>query len=425
MSGTNAADTPIESFGEGRAREGNPFSQKGFPSRILSSLHLLLLNYEYPPIGGGAGNATANMARELASLGHRVRVVTAAFAGQAKREVVDGYELWRVAAVRRHADHCSPLEMLTFLASAGLALPVMQRQFKADACICFFGIPCGPAAWLLKVLCGVPYVVSLRGGDVPGFQPYDLAGYHRVTSPLIRFLWRHAAQVVANSRGLAGLARQSAGETPILMIPNGVDTERFRPAGESGAAGAVGESGAAGPVRLVFVGRVVRQKGLDVLLDALSRLPAELDYRLTIVGDGPLRPELAERAAGLGLADRVAFAGWAAREAMPGLLGGADLFVFPSRDEGMPNAVLEAMASGLPVVATRISGNEELVGDGETGFLVPPDDAPALAHALARLLADPGLCRRMGAAGRERVVREYSWQSVAERYAALCAGTGA
>jgi len=400
---------PMESFGEGRAREGSTFSQKGFPSRIL---RLLLLNYEYPPIGGGAGNATANMARELAGLGHRVRVVTAAFGGQPRRQVVDGYELVRLPAVRRHADHCSPLEMLTFLASAGVALPAMQRDFRADACIAFFGIPCGPAAWLLKLLCGVPYIVSLRGGDVPGFQPYDLAGYHRVTGPLIRFLWRGAAHVVANSQGLAALARQSAGQTPIRMIPNGVDTARFTPA-ESREEG--------GPVRLVFVGRVVHQKGLDVLLSALAKLPSEADYALTIVGDGPLRGALTEQAASLGVLPRLRFAGWAGREEMPELLRRADLFVFPSRDEGMPNAVLEAMAAGLPVVATRISGNEEVVADGETGLLVPPDDPDALAGALAGLLADAALRRQLGAAGRARVCREYSWQSVAERYAALCA----
>lgn len=400
---------PMESFGEGRAREGNPFFQKGFPSRILN---LLLLNYEYPPIGGGAGNATANMARELAGLGHRVRVVTAAFGGLPRRQVVDGYELVRLPAVRRHADHCAPLEMLTFLASAGVALPAMQRKFRADACIAFFGIPCGPAAWLLKQLCGVPYIVSLRGGDVPGFQPYDLAGYHKVTGPVIRFLWRGAAHVVANSQGLAALARQSAGQTPIRMIPNGVDTARFTPAEHR-------EEG--GPVHLVFVGRVVHQKGLDVLLAALSKLPAEAEYALTIVGDGPLRGALTEQAAALGVLPRMRFAGWAGREEMPELLRRADLFVFPSRDEGMPNAVLEAMAAGLPVVATRISGNEEVVVDGETGLLVPPDDPDALAGALAGLLTDAARRRRLGAAGRERVCREYSWRSVAERYAALCA----
>jgi glycosyltransferase involved in cell wall biosynthesis len=398
----------MESFGEGRAREGNPFFQKGFPSRIF---HLLLLNYEYPPIGGGAGNATANMARELAGLGHRVRVVTAAFGGLPRRQVVDGYELVRLPVVRRHADHCSPLEMLTFLVSAGVALPLLQRDFQANACIAFFGIPCGPAAWFLKQLCGVPYIVSLRGGDVPGFLPYNLAGYHKVTGPLIRFLWRGAAHVVANSQGLAALARQSAGQMPIRMIPNGVDTARFTPAEHREHRG---------PVQLVFVGRVVHQKGLDVLLSALSRLPAEADYELTIVGDGPLRDTLTKQAASLGVLARLRFAGWAGREEMPDLLRRADLFVFPSRDEGMPNAVLEAMAAGLPVVATRISGNEEVVADGETGLLVPPDDPDALAGALAGFLADAALRRRMGAAGRERVCREYSWRSVAERYAALC-----
>nr|WP_246197972.1 glycosyltransferase family 4 protein [Solidesulfovibrio aerotolerans] len=383
-----------------------------------------MLNYEYPPLGGGAGNATANMARELALLGHRVRVVTAAFAGQPRRDVVDGYELWRIPAVRRQADHCSPLEMLTFLASALVALPFMQGRFRADACICFFGIPCGPAAWLLKVLCGVPYIVSLRGGDVPGFQPYDLAGYHRATGPLIRFLWRGAAHVVANSQGLAALARTSAGATPIAMIPNGVDTARFAPAPGPVGAPQDGPAAGSGPMQLLFVGRVVQQKGLDVLLNALALLPPGLDYRLTLVGDGPLRPALVEQAARLGLAGRVRFAGWASREDMPAVLRAADVFVFPSRDEGMPNAVLEAMASGLPVAATRISGNEELVLDGQTGFLVPPNDANALAVVLARLLGDRALGRRLGAAGRERVVGEYSWHSVAQRYAALCGGEG-
>ena len=400
--------SPLKVFGRGERERGNPFSQKGGPSR--TSLHLLLLNYEYPPLGGGAGNATANMARELVGLGHVVRVVTAAYGDLARRKVVDGYELWRLAAIRRHADHCSPLEMLSFTASAALALPGMAREFRPDGCVAFFGIPCGPAAWVLKALRGVPYVVSLRGGDVPGFQPYDLALYHRLTGPVIRFLWKRAAHVVANSRGLAELAQTSAGAVPIRMIPNGVDAQRFCPAEELSREG---------PVRLVFVGRLVHQKGVDVLLDALARLPGCACYEATIVGDGPLKPDLVARAARLGLEGRVRFAGWASRAEMPDVLRRADAFVFPSRDEGMPNAVLEAMASGLAVAATRIAGNKELVVDGETGFLVPPDDAGALADALAKLVADRTLCARLGRAGREKAVREYSWRVVAEAYAAL------
>ncbi|EFL52525.1 glycosyl transferase group 1 [Solidesulfovibrio fructosivorans JJ]] len=381
----------------------------------FSPLRLLLLNYEYPPLGGGAGNATANMARELAALGHVVRVVTAAYGDLPKREVVDGYEVWRLPALRRHADHCSPLEMLSFTASAMLALPAMAREFRPDACVAFFGIPCGPAAWALRVLRGVPYIVSLRGGDVPGFQPYDLAAYHKLTGPFIRFLWKRAAHVVANSRGLADLARKSAGQIPIRMIPNGVDAARFCP-----DAAATRE----GPVRLLFVGRLVRQKGLDVLLDALARLPESACFEATIVGDGPLRGELADRTARLGLKDRVRFAGWVSRADMPDELRRADAFVFPSRDEGMPNAVLEAMASGLAVAATRIAGNEELVLDGETGFLVPPDDAASLAGVLVKLVADRTLCSRLGRAGRERAEREYSWRVVAGAYADLCRSVG-
>jgi glycosyltransferase involved in cell wall biosynthesis len=396
---------PLESFGEERARERNPFSPKGSLPRIL------LLNYEYPPLGGGAGNATANLARELAGLGHEIRVITAAFGDLPRRERVDGFEVRRIPAVRRHADHCSPLEMLSFLASAMVALPVLARSWRPDACIAFFGIPCGPAAWLLKVLCGVPYVVSLRGGDVPGFQPYDLAAYHRLTAPLIRFLWNQAAHVVANSRGLAALAAKSAGATPIALIPNGVDAARFTPTEEASREG---------PVRFVFVGRLVRQKGLDVLLEALSRLPRQACFEVAIIGDGPLKAELTAMAARLSLVEVVRFLGWVSRADMPEVLRRADAFVFPSRDEGMPNAVLEAMASGLAVAATAIAGNEELVEDGRTGFLVPPEDVAALAEVLTRLAGDRNLCWRLGRAGREKVVRDYSWRAVAEAYAALC-----
>lgn len=376
---------------------------------------ILLLNYEYPPLGGGAGNATANLARELADLGQDVRVVTAAFDGLPRDMIVDGYRLRRIPALRRHADHCSPLEMLAFAASAAVFLPIMARSWRPDTCIAFFGIPCGPPAWWLRTLCGVPYIISLRGGDVPGFQPYDLAAYHRLTAPVIHLLWRGASHVVANSHGLAALARRSAGAVPIAVIPNGVDTDRFTPAADRPPSDTV---------RLCFVGRLVRQKGLDTLLAALAKLPATAPWRLTLVGDGPARPELSTQADHLGLAERVHFAGWTIRDALPRLLVAHDLFVFPSRDEGMPNAVLEAMAAGLPVIATAIAGNEELVLPDRTGLLVPPDDPDALADALDRCLGDAALRRAFGHAGRERAVREYAWGRVAEVYLRLCTGEG-
>lgn len=155
------------------------------------------------------------------------------------------------------------------------------------------------------------------------------------------------------------------------------------------------------------VARLVWFKGLDTLVDAL---PAVLrvcpDVQVAVAGDGPLRAELAARAAALGVADRLHLLG--ERNDVPQLLRGFDLFVLPSVSEGMPLTILEAMGAGLPVVATAVGGVPELMVAGETGLLVPPGDAVALAPALQRLLCDAPLRRRMGDNGRRRLLSDFS-----------------
>ena len=378
----------------------------------METMRLLLVNYEYPPVGGGAGNATANLARELASLGVEVIVLTSAFRGLPGQEQTDGFTVQRVPVARRYIDRCKPFEMLTFLSSASIAALKLARRWRPDVTITFFGIPSGPVGLVLRLAYGIPYIVSLRGGDVPGFQPYDLALYHRLVSPIIRFLWRRASGVVANSRGLQALAQRSASEVSVQVIPNGVDVERFHPAPHARKNG---------PIRLLFVGRLVYQKGLDLLLQALALMPSGSDVILEVVGDGDARPDLEAMVGAMGISERISFAGWCPRSEMPLRYQATDIFVLPSRDEGMPNVVLEAMACGLPVIVTRIAGNEELVQEGETGLLVPCEDPVALAQALARLAADGESRRRMGRAGRALVEQYYTWRRAAEAYLALIA----
>jgi glycosyltransferase involved in cell wall biosynthesis len=377
-------------------------------------MRILLINYEYPPLGGGAGQATASLAREFAAAGHQTLVLTSRFRGQPDVEDVDGFRIRRVPVIRRRKDRCTPPEMLTFLASASWTALREIRSWKPDASIAFFGIPSGPVGWLLKVVAGVPYIVSLRGGDVPGFQPYDLALFHKLLGPAIRFLWKKSAAIVANSGGLQALGQRFAPDLPISVIPNGVDANRFHPARDDAARRR--------PVRLLFVGRVVFQKGLDVLLRALAALPPTLDYELEIIGDGDARPALTIQIAESGLTPRVTFVGWCDRAHIAERYRAADLFVFPSRDEGMPNGVLEAMASGLPIIATAIAGSEELVRDGENGLLVPAEDHAALATALTRLISDAPARHRMGRASRAIIEREYTWTRVAACYLELLRG---
>jgi glycogen synthase len=370
-------------------------------------LRILVLNYEFPPLGGGAGNATACLARAWAAGGHDVEVLTGGFRGLPRVERRDGFTVRRIRSPRARQGQCSVGEMGAFM---GLScLPALWRgmNFRPEITVAFFSIPSAPAAWLLRAMRGTPYIVSLRGGDVPGFDDRNMAAMHRVTGPITSLLWRHAAAVVANSAGLRATAQRFAPDLPILEIPNGVDTALFTPR-DGGSANAVPQ--------LLFVGRLARQKGVDVLLDALANLRHQ-PWRLTIAGDGPERASLAGQATRLGIADRVNFRGWVQREELPDLYRSSDVFVFPSHDEGMPNVVLEAMASGLPIVATRVPGNDELVRDN--GTLVPPGDLRAFAEALAPLLTGESQRRAWGARSRALALAHYSWAAPAAAYERL------
>jgi glycosyltransferase involved in cell wall biosynthesis len=161
---------------------------------------------------------------------------------------------------------------------------------------------------------------------------------------------------------------------------------------------------------VLTLARLDPQKGLPYLLEAAKSLPGAT---FAIAGDGRDRAALEEQARSLGLGGRVRFLGY--RDDIPDLLAACDLFVLPSLFEGLPISVLEAMAAGKPVVATRIGGTDEAVENGVTGFLVPPRDPAALADAVKRMLADPAAGRRMGEAGRARALAEFSAQAMVSK----------
>jgi glycosyltransferase involved in cell wall biosynthesis len=375
-------------------------------------VRLLLVNYELPPVGAGAGNATAQIARHLAAAGDDVRVLTSAFDGLPRREVRDGYGIWRVPALRRRVERCSPAEMATFVLGGLPAAIGLARGWRPDAACAFFGLPSGPLALALYGIFGIPYVVSLRGGDVPGFLSQDLAGFHRLTRSTILAIWRHSRGLIANSAGLARLARQAWPRAPVYVVPNGVDTDCFGPP--------IDRVRPAKPLRVLCVGRLVRQKAFASVLEAvtMSRAPSVV----RIVGDGPLRAPLMAQAASLG--KRVEFSGWVDRSGLPAHYRWADVLCLPSYEEGMPNVVLEAMAAGLPTIASDVYGMRELVEPGATGFLVPPAAPVSIARALEHLAAEPDLVRQMGQRARARAA-SHAWSAVAAEYRRLLVAAAA
>ncbi len=211
----------------------------------------------------------------------------------------------------------------------------------------------------------------------------------------------HVAVGVAVAREVEELLRLRSGV--VRTIYNAVPDEplaRSRP-GRDGAT-------------VVAVGRLEHQKGFDVLLDALARVPT---VRLLLVGDGGQRRALEERARRLGLADRVRLTGWV--ENPRTLIADADVFALPSRFEGFPLSVVEAMLAGLPVVAADVGSVREAVIPDQTGLLIDPDDADALAAALERLLGDERERRRFGEAGRELALERFTTDRMAKAYAEL------
>jgi glycosyltransferase involved in cell wall biosynthesis len=241
------------------------------------------------------------------------------------------------------------------------------------------------AAWLA----GVPVrILTVHGWS---FAAYDgLAGrsflwIERLMRPLTT-----AVVCVAEATREQGLAARTCDARRTVVIPNAVDVRSFRPA-----------SGQGGTAQIVSVGRFAYPKDFTTLLEALALVRAPC--HAVLAGDGPALPAVAAAVRREGLSQRVELLG--ARADVPDLLAGADVFVLSSRSEGFPVSVLEAMAAGLPVVATDVGGVGEAVEDGETGILVPAADPEALARSLERLVLDADLRRRLGAAGRARTLR--------------------
>jgi glycosyltransferase involved in cell wall biosynthesis len=277
----------------------------------------------------------------------------------------------------------------------------LHAEAPFDLVDAHFAHPDSAAAVRIAERLRLPCVVSLRGSDIHR----DLG--RPALRPLILDTLARAAAVIAVAEPLAEEIRAAgvpAGK--IHVIDNGVDQDLFRPVDRADARRRLGLPPE--PPHLVAVGKLVPVKGFDLLLDAFSRIGGEA--RLCIVGDGPLRAELGEQASRLGVAGRVRFAGAVPHAALPDWYGAADGFVLSSRNEGCPNVLLEALASGCPAAAAAVGQVPLILREGENGTLSAPSDAAALAEALRRLLGT-----RFDRDRVRRSVNDRTWPGVARR----------
>ncbi len=375
---------------------------------------LLVVSHGFPPYYGGAEHAAGHLAAAAVSSGRwEVDVLTSDIGGRLPaRERWRGVNVVRVPARKKKWANHNVVELHSFLRSASRNMEIR----RPDWILAHFTLPGGEVARRWAGRFGIPYAVVLHGADVPDSQKGRFGAVYPLIKPLVRRVWRQAARVLAVSGALRDLALRTWPQGRIDIVPNGVDTERFQPPAEGRPARADGT------VRLVAVARLVEVKGLHVLIDALSRLPAAWreTVRLELCGSGPFEGELRRRIRAAGLDAQVDFAGLVTYDDIPAKLLGADLFVLPSLQEGLPLSLLEAMASGLPVVAAAVGGMPDVVRAGANGLLAPAGDAAALAEALADLAGNVDRRSQLGAAAR-RDSLQWSWNAVWERYETLLA----
>jgi len=375
---------------------------------------LLMLNYEFPPIGGGAGNAHVNLLKQYAgSSGLKADVLTSApKPGFSVEEFSENITIYKIGLHKKDLHFWRKQEVVEWLMKARSHYHKMLRENDYDLVHAFFGFPTG---WLCyKSADKLPYIISLRGSDVPGYN-IRLGLDYKLLAGLFRRIWSSASAVVANSAGLQKLALQFMPDLDIKVIPNGIDTGKFYPSEKhkpalSGVAKAKTEK----PLQALTVCRLITRKRLDLLIKAVSfARKSGFDIQLSIAGEGNLMEKLQGLARTLKVDDIVNFMGRVPPERMPQVYRDNDIFVMSSAHEGMSNAMLEAMASGLPIITTRCEGVEELVGDN--GTVVEKAEASEIVAAIKKLAGDKETYKRMSIAARKRS-EQFSWKSVAERY---------
>ena len=360
---------------------------------------LMIISFFYPHLGGAEQQAL-QLAEQLIRRGVQVCVLTRKFKGLPSHEVVRGVPVYRAIRTLPWGKWFA----LTYMFSVFWFLLKKRHTYDIIHCHLLQGFH-SPAAILMKALFKKKVIIKVGATGL-------LSDFIMIKKVLLgdwllrRILGADRVITVCSPSSAEALA---VGFSPMQVthIPNGVDTGFFKPA----------------PVTenrqtITFAGRLDYMKGVHILLEGFKQLRDEMkNVQLTIIGDGPDREKLQNCAREKGISDAVNFCG-EAEEIVPYLQQSA-VFVLPSFSEGLSNVLLEAMACGLPVVATRVGGTIDLVQDGFNGILIEPDNAGQLYQAMKKILQDKDLAKALGVQARKTAAEKFSLKSVTEQYVSL------
>jgi glycosyltransferase involved in cell wall biosynthesis len=370
---------------------------------------LLMLNYEFPPLGGGGGRVSHSLAKGFREKGYHVDVITSGFGGLPKLETYHGMNIYRVPILgRKEKQTATFLSMFSFIFTGFMCGQKLCVRNEYRFINTHFVIPTGPLGFLLSKMFRLKNILSVHGGDI--YDPSKKSSPHNsfYLRWVVRFLLNQSDKIVAQSSNTKqNTVRYYQPKRQIDIVPLSYEPYQFNLLSRTGL-GLKKEK-----IYLISVGRFVKRKGFDYLIKSLQFL--DKDIELLIIGDGTEKPNLCQLAQQLGLIDRVHLLGEVSEELKFQYLFNSDIYVLSSLHEGFGIVLQEAMQVGLPIVSTNHGGQVDLIEQDVNGLLVNPCDAESLARAIREVLADADLAHRMSY-NNKNALKKYNIKNITQRY---------
>jgi glycosyltransferase involved in cell wall biosynthesis len=374
-------------------------------------MKILVLNYEYPPLGGGAGVITQHISEGLARLGHKITVITTWFENLPEKEEQDNLKIIRLKSKRKFTYRSNVLEMLSWVKFSKRFLVNFLIENSFDLCFANFAIPGGIVALYLKNKYNIPYAIISHGHDIPWFCKKEMFWYHLVLFPIIKNICKKSelnfvqtGEMKTNIDRFLGKKQASKN----IIIANGCDTQQFFP--ETTRQSSL--------FKIIFSGRLVKQKDPFTFLNAVKLLSKKnIQYTATVFGDGPLRKSMEKFVKGNQLMEVVRFAGWVSKQKLAEEYRSADVFVQTSIHEAMSIAIMEALSSGTYVFCTSVGINSDLIYDGVSGEIIPVTNPIILAEKLTAFYYEKFLKGYIVDSNTtKKFLIKYDWATIVQQY---------
>ena len=360
-----------------------------------------MLNYEFPPLGGGASPVSYEIARRYVKLGHRIDVITMGFKNLPKFEVKDGINVYRIKCWRKKIEICTTPEMFTYIISAKHFLKKHIRKNRYDINHTHFIIPTGIVSLWVKKRFRLNYIITSHGSDVLEYNKRFDKIY-----PFVSRIWRKVVKnancIVTPTKFLQEeIRKQIKDYNNFKVIHHGIDLDEIEPHKKE--------------KYILICSRLFINKGIQDFLEAIKDLNL-MEWTIKIAGEGPYKRELISLKNKYNLKDKVDFLGWIDNKSRyyKELFNHASIFICPSWFESMGITLMESMVAGCAIIATNTTGCPEVVGDA--ALLVRPKNPRDIHWALQRLIGNYKLRNKLGLKARKKAEEKFPWKNIIKKY---------